>query len=239
MLLSVSKNLKRIFLLPDNKYNEVVNITQLKKNIVIKTNNNEEKETFMSKKSQLTIQLAGAAIFGALSLVVSIFVVPILPRTPQGMAYFDPVSIIWVICFLIFGPLAGILCMIIGFVLLIPFDPSIPVIGPLMKLVATFSLVIVPIVLLKLYKKEQGVLQSKKLKNKKNYATYGLLGTAFRIVVMVILNTIVYLAFFGPEGLMFWLILVVIINALQSLWDLLIPYLIVFGTNLDEKFEIW
>jgi riboflavin transporter FmnP len=129
--------------------------------------------------------------------------------------------------------------MIIGFVLLIPFDPSIPVIGPLMKLVATFSLVIVPIVLLKLYKKEQGVLQSKKLKNKKNYATYGLLGTAFRIVVMVILNTIVYLAFFGPEGLMFWLILVVIINALQSLWDLLIPYLIVFGTNLDEKFEIW
>ena len=206
---------------------------------MIKTNNDEEKETFISKKSQFTIQLAGGAIFGALSLVVSIFVLPFLPRTPQGMAYFDPVSIVWVTCFLIFGPLAGILCMFIGFLILIPFDPSIPVIGPLMKLAATFSLVIVPIVFLKLYKREIGVLQSKKLKNKKNYVTYGLLGTAFRIFVMVILNTIVYLAFFGSEGLAFWLILVVIINALQSLWDLLIPYLIVFGTKLDEKFEIW
>ena len=198
----------------------------------------EEKESFMPKRTQLTIQLAGAAIFSALSLVVSVFLVPILPRTPEGMAFFDPVSIIWVACFLIFGPIAGILCCIIGMVLLMPFDPFAPI-GPLMKFAATISLIIVPIVLLKLYKREEGVLKSKILKDRKKYIIYGLLGTIFRIIVMVILNIIVYLALFGPQGLEYWIVLVILINALQSVWDLLIPYLLVFGTKLDEKFEIW
>ncbi len=198
----------------------------------------EEKETFMPKRTQLTIQLAGAAIFSALSLVVSVFLVPILPRTPEGMAFFDPVSIIWVACFLIFGPIAGILCCIIGMVLLMPFDPFAPI-GPLMKFAATISLIIVPIVLLKLYKREEGVLKSKILKDRKKFIVYGVLGTVFRIVVMVILNIIVYLALFGSQGLEYWVVLVILINALQSVWDLLIPYLLVYGTKLDEKFEIW
>ena len=198
----------------------------------------EEKETFMPIRTQFTIQLAGAAIFSALSLVVSVFIVPILPRTPEGMAFFDPVSIIWVACFLIFGPVAGILCCIIGMILLMPFDPFAPI-GPLMKFAATFSLIIVPIVLLKLYKREEGVLKSKILKDRKKYIVYGLLGTVFRIVVMVILNIIVYLALFGSQGLEYWIMLVILINALQSVWDLLIPYLLVYGIKLDEKFEIW
>lgn len=198
----------------------------------------EEKETFIPKRTKFTIQLVGAAIFSALSLVVSIFVVPFLPRTPEGMAFFDPVSIVWITCFLIFGPVAGILCCIIGMILLMPFDPFAPI-GPLMKFAATLSLMIVPIVLLKLYKHEEGVLKSKILKNRKNYILYGLLGTAFRIVVMVILNIIVYLALFGSEGLAYWIVIVIVINALQSVWDWLIPYLLVFGTKLDEKYEIW
>ena len=198
----------------------------------------QEKETFIPKRTQLTIQLVGAAIFSALSLVVSVFIVPILPRTPEGMAFFDPVSIIWVACFLIFGPIAGILCCIIGMILLMPFDPFAPI-GPLMKFMATLSLIIVPIYLLKLYKHEEGELKSKKLKDPKTYIIYGLLGTAFRIIVMVILNIIVYLVLFGPQGLEYWVIIVILVNTLQSVWDLLIPYLLVFKTNLDEKFEIW
>ncbi len=198
----------------------------------------EEKETFLAKRSRITVQLVGAAIFSALSLVVSLLVVPILPRTPEGMAFFDPVSIIWMLCFLIFGPVAGLLCCVIGMFLLMPFDPFAPI-GPLMKFAATVSLMIVPIVLLKLYKREEGILKSKILKDRKKYVIYGLLGTGFRIVVMVILNIIVYLALFGEAGLAYWIIIVIIVNALQSLWDLLIPYLIVFGSKLDEKFEIW
>lgn len=197
----------------------------------------EEKESFISLKTQRTIQIAGAGIFGALSLVLTIFVVPNLPRTPEGFAYFDPVSIIWMTCFLIFGPLAGIICTVIGTLLLFPFDPWAPI-GPLMKFAATFSLMIVPIILLKLYKRNGG-RKSDKLKNPKNYFIIGLIGTAFRIGVMVILNIIVYLAFYGSEGLEFWIIIVIILNALMSLWDLLIPYLLVFSTKLNEKFEIW
>ena len=198
----------------------------------------EEIETFLSKKTRFTIQIVGAAIFGALSLVFSLYVVPYLPRTPEGFAYFDPVSIIWVTCFLIFGPLAGILCSIIGMVVLFPFDPFTPI-GPLMKFSATFSLIIVPILLLYIFKYKKGERMSQKLKEPKTYILYGALGVVLRIVVMVILNIIVYLSFYGSEGLEYWIVLVILLNSLTSVWDLLFPYLLVFTSKLDEKFEIW
>ncbi len=56
---------------------------------------------------------------------------------------------------------------------------------------------------------------------------------------MVILNIIVYLSFYGSEGLEYWIILVILLNALTSLWDLLVPYLLIFTSKLNEKFEIW
>ena len=198
----------------------------------------EEKKSEMSKSSQFVLQIAGAALFSALSLIVSLFVVPYLPRTPEGFAYFDPVSIIWVTCYLIFGPLAGVLCCGIGSIALMPFDPFAPI-GPLMKFSATFSLIIIPILLLKLTKRKENIRKSQVLKKVHNYIIYGLFGTVFRIIVMVILNIIVYLMFYGTSGLEIWIVLVIVLNALTSLWDLLIPYLIVFGTKLDIKFEIW
>jgi len=198
----------------------------------------EEKESFLSKRTRLTLQIVGAAIFGALSLILSLYVVPYLPRTPQGFAYFDPVSIIWFTCFLIFGPIAGVLCCVIGMTVLFPFDPFAPI-GPLMKFSATFSLMIVPIMLLYLINRKEGGRKSQKLKRPKTYVVYGALGILVRIIVMVILNIIVYLAFYGSEGLEYWTILVILLNALTSLWDLLIPYLLVFTSKLDQKFEIW
>ncbi len=199
----------------------------------------KEKISILSKKTRLTLQIVGAAIFSSLSLIFSLFVVPYLPRTPEGIAYFDPVSIIWVTCFLIFGPLAGILCCVIGMILLFPFDPFTPI-GPLMKFSATFSLIIIPILLLYLIKKQEGERMSQKLKKLKTYIIYGALGTIVRIIVMVILNIVVYLALgLDPAGLGYYIVIVILLNALTSLWDLLIPYLLVFTTKLDEKFEIW
>jgi len=197
-----------------------------------------ELEVVRSKRSQLTIQIVGGAIFGALSLIFSLYVVPYLPRSPEGFAYFDPVSIIWVTSFLIFGPMAGILSCVVGMVVLFPFDPFTPI-GPLMKFSATFSLIIIPILLLYLFKRQAGERMSQKLKKLKTYIIYGALGTLVRIIVMVLLNIVVYLAFYGPVGLGYWIILVILLNALTSLWDLLVPYLLVFTTKLDEKFEIW
>jgi riboflavin transporter FmnP len=196
------------------------------------------RSTPLSRNTSITLKIAGASLFGALSIVLS-FLAPILPRIPQGIAFFDPVSIIWILCFIIFGPSAGILCSIIGFIGLIPFDLSIPVIGPLMKFSATIPLIIVPTLILKLYKTEEGVLKRDKLKKPKNYLITGLISIIVRDIVMVLINIVVYISFFGPNGLEGWLIVIAIINPIQSIWDLLIPYALVFGTKLDKKFELW
>ena len=200
----------------------------------------EESEIYMAPKTRLTLEIVGAAIFGALSLVLSLYVVPILPRTPEGLAYFDPVSIVWVTCFLIFGPRSGILCCLIGMLCLFPFDPFTPI-GPLMKFSATLSLIIIPILILKLYKRDSSNLNSQKLKQPINYILTGILGTITRIIVMVYLNIVVWVWYLGlsPQGLIQYLIVVIFINALTSLWDLGIPYAIVFGTKLDQWLEIW
>ncbi len=50
------------------------------------------------------------------------------------------------------------------------------------------------------------------------------------------------LSFIGLHDISGWtavIIIVIIINVETSVWDLLIPYLIVFGLKIDEKFAIW
>jgi len=214
----------------------------------------EERETQMSKSSQLVLQIAGAALFGALSIVFSAFVTPLVPRIPGWfIAIIDPVSIIWVMCFLIFGARSGLLCCVLGSFGLMPFDQSAPI-GPLMKFSATVALIIVPIMFLKLYKTEEGVRNVEKIKNIRNYVVYGIFGIILRIGVMMILNILLFLtlfagnlafvdlSFMGLPGISSWTAIfigVIVINAETSLWDLLIPYLIVFGLKIDEKFAIW
>ena len=195
----------------------------------------EEKESFRSKTSQTTFQLAGAAIFGALSIVFAVLAA-FLPRTPEGFAYFDPVSIIWILCFIIFGPVAGILCSIIGMIGLMFFDPFAPI-GPLLKLLATLPMIIVPTILKKLYKPEVG---SDVLLDRKNYFVSGVIAIVVRIVIMVPINIVVYIALgFPMAGLGYWIIIVILLNGLQGLWDMLVPDIIVVGAKLNERFEIW
>ncbi|MFX1418443.1 MAG: hypothetical protein ACFE9N_05935, partial [Promethearchaeota archaeon] len=112
----------------------------------------------------------------------------------------------------------------------------------------------VPIIFLKLYKREPGIINSQKLKEPKNYVIYGVIGTVLRMGVMEILNIIVYMTIFAiyanlitleflglPQitGMTAILIGAPLINAWQSALDLVIPYLLVFTTKLDKKFEIW
>ncbi|TFG04500.1 MAG: ECF transporter S component [Promethearchaeota archaeon] len=207
-----------------------------------------EKETFIAQRSLRTIQIAGAAIFGALSVVISAITTPIIPRIPGwGMAIFDPVSIIWIICFLIFGPVAGILCCVIGAFGLLLFDPT--GIGPVFKFLATIPLVLVPTLILRLFKRKEKVLNCPKLKNSKNYAFTGILALATRIVIMIIANVIFFMFFANlfewaqtPGSTEAWVLIIVfaiVVNAYQGALDLIIPYLVVFKTNLDEKYEIW
>jgi len=214
----------------------------------------KEKESHMSEPSQIILQISGAALFGALSLIVSVFTTPFLPRIPGwGIAIIDPVSIIWIMCFLIFGTRSGILCCVIGTICLLPFDPFTPI-GPIMKFSATFALIIVPIMFLKLNRNELGVRNSQKIKNLTNYVVYGVFGVILRIGVMMIANYLLFitlfagsvafvsLEFIGLPGVSGWSAIyfgVIIINAETSLWDLIIPYIVVFGFKIDQKFAIW
>lgn len=216
----------------------------------------EEKLTTRSKKTTITLEITGAALFSALSIVVGALITPTLTQILRVPGWFiaiiDLISLIWVACFYLFGPRAGLLCCVVGTLGLMPFDGSAPV-GPLMKLAATVSLIIVPTVFLKLYKRDPEVRRSQKLKTKK-FALYGVLGTLLRIVVMVLLNILVFLtvfstyvgyislAFMGlPEvtGLTAVIIGAPFINAWQSGLDLCIPYILIFGGKLDQRFEIW
>jgi len=208
----------------------------------------------MSKRTRLTLEVTGAALFGAMSLVLSAFLTPIIPRIPGwGIAIIDPVSILWITCFLIFGPKSGLLCCFIGTLALFPFDPFAPI-GPLMKLSATLSLIIVPILLLRLYKTEPGIRNSQKYKKLSSYIITGSLGIILRIIIMMIFNVWLFLTLFssfldyttlqfiGLPSISGWnalIIGVIIINAETSVWDLLIPYLVVYGLKLDQRYEIW
>lgn len=214
----------------------------------------DEKYTLMSSKTRLTLEVTGAALFGALSLVLSAFTTPFLPRIPGwGIAIIDPVSILWICCFLIFGPKSGLLCCTIGTLALLPFDNS-GFIGPLMKFAATISLIIVPILILRLYKRSNKERNSQKYKKLHNYVITGILGTILRVIVMTFLNILLFmtiysnfleftdLSFLGLPGVSGWTAIIIgaiIINAETSVWDLLVPYLIVFGLKIDQKFEIW
>jgi len=198
----------------------------------------EEKESFRSTRSQKTLELTGGAIFAALSGVFA-WMASILARTGIGMAYFDPISIVWVLALFIFGPIAAIISSGAGMLLLMPFDPFAPI-GPIMKFAATITLMLVYIIALKLYKKEQGVSKCEKLRPIKRFLILGLIATGVRIGVMVILNIIVYLGLGYPiAGLGAWLVTITILNAVQSIWDLVIPYIIVFGLKINERFNIW
>ena len=215
----------------------------------------EENESQMSKSSQFVLQISGAALFGALSLIVSIFTTEFIPRIPGwGIAIIDPVSIIWILCFLIFGTKSGILCCVIGTFCLMPFDKYLPIIGPLMKFSATIALIIIPILFLKLYQNEEGIRNSQKIKKPRNYVVYGVFGVILRILIMMLLNSLLFitilagglagvnLGFIGLPYVSSWtaiVIGVIIINAETSIWDLLIPYIVVFGFKIDQKFAIW
>ena len=197
-----------------------------------------EKESFRATRSQYTLELTGGAIFAALSGVFA-WMASILARTGIGMAYFDPISIVWVLALFIFGPIAALISSGAGMLLLMLFDPFSPI-GPLMKFAATITLILVYIIALKLYKREQGVSKCEKLKPIKRFLILGVIATGIRIGVMIILNIIVYLGMGYPiAGLGAWLVTITILNAVQSIWDLAIPYIIVFGLKINERFKIW
>ncbi|MBD3352357.1 MAG: hypothetical protein GF364_12795 [Candidatus Lokiarchaeota archaeon] len=211
--------------------------------------NIEEQERVVIKKdrSNLIIKIAGSAIFSALSYVVQWAFKPIVDafRIPGWeMTWFDPVSIIWIMAFFIFGYEAGFLTTIIGSLLLLLTDPA-AWLGPLMKFTATIPLIIVPLVVMKLRRK---TLTSENLLEKKNIILSWFGSVSIRVPVMMLMNyiAIIYLLplilpfpispadfnldYLGLPAVNGWFavfITVIIANTIQTVWDIGGAYLIV------------
>ncbi len=181
-----------------------------------------------------TLEIAGAALFGALSIVVS-FSAAFIPRLPWGIALFDPISIVWIVCFLIFGIRSGIICSVAGTMGLMFFDPFAPI-GPFMKLAATLPMILLPWAILRFKKRES--CSGSDFTSTKLWFGSGVIATLVRIAIMLPLVVAVVGLLFGTP-LMEIIIYVLILNTLQSAWDIIVPWMIVYPTKIYEKYCIW
>lgn len=200
-----------------------------------------------NNRKTITIEIVGAAIFSALSIVLSVYLPPF--RLAWGIAYFDPVSIIWITSFLIFGFRAGILTSVIGTVGLILVDPFLAYFGPFMKFLSTIWFVLIPYLYIRLIKKSQ--FSGKDLKKLSNYIPSMLIAWLVRCVLMSILNYLIitymfemqvdlgWLGFSELTGNLAILITVFLINTIMTLFDTIVPYLLVFTTGIYDRFEIY
>ncbi|MHA1585399.1 MAG: hypothetical protein ACTSVU_00280 [Promethearchaeota archaeon] len=212
------------------------------------------------KHNRITLDIAGAAIFGAISMVVGQFITPLIPRVAGWeIAFFDPISIIWLSAFLIFGFRCGLITVFIGSLGLMPFDPTVWV-GPIMKFMATIWFVLVPYYYAKIHLKKDSInelngnlaVTGDKVKKLRNYIPSMIIAFLIRVPVMFFLNVFVlkYMGWFDFVSLG-WLglssltgytaiaLTVLILNTIQSVGDAVLSYLLVFSTKIYDQFKIW
>ncbi|MFW9932541.1 MAG: hypothetical protein ACFFDR_07780 [Candidatus Thorarchaeota archaeon] len=179
-------------------------------------------------------KVAVSAVLGAVSIALGA-TASFIPRIPGwGIALFDPVSIVWVIAFLIGGIEVGIITTYAGFFGLFLFDPT--GVGPIFKFLATIPLILIPWIGMKWSgaKHDGGHLSIRR-----NYVRYMLVAYLVRLSLMMPLNLVIVPALFGISDVSFIIMYTLILNTLQSLWDTLVPFLIVYRTRIFDEFRMW
>jgi riboflavin transporter FmnP len=202
-----------------------------------------------SAGARLTRNVGAAAVFGGLSLVLEAMTTPYLPRMPGwGIAFIDPVSIIWIASYLLFGLAVGVGTSLIGTLGLMFFDPFTPI-GPVMKFLATIPIILSLDLGMRLWKIKPHSGES--LKPLKRYIPFSLVGVVGRIAIMTLINILLFMTIFDLNyaslnllgfQLVSWnavVIVSVLINAEQSLWDCGLSYLLSFSTKLYDQFKSW
>ena len=191
--------------------------------------------TEVSERSTRVKQAALAAIMAALSLA-SAPIASVIPRIPGwDIALFDPISFFWIIAFLVGGYFVGIVTVFAGTVGLFFFDPS--GVGPLFKILATLPMIIIPWLMVRYTTEDR---QGKRLARLRFYIMAMFAGTLLRLLIMVPTNLVMVPLLYGdiwpPDFIVTYTL---ILNLSQSLWDALIPYLIVHKTQIFDKFGMW
>ncbi len=203
----------------------------------------------LKTKTHYTRIIGASAIFGGLSLALAALTTPYLPRMPGwGIAFIDPVSIIWITAYLIFGFNTGVITSLIGTLGLMFFDPFTPI-GPTMKFLATMPIILSFDFGMRLYRNV--AYSGESLRSLKRYVPLSIIGAVTRVVIMTFINILLFIYIFdlsyakinlfGIE-LSSWdavIIVAVLINAEQSIWDCMIPYLISFSAKLYDQFRFW
>jgi hypothetical protein len=191
--------------------------------------------TEVSERSTKVKQAALAAIMAALSLA-SAPIASVIPRIPGwDIALFDPISFFWIIAFLVGGYFVGIVTVFAGTVGLFFFDPS--GVGPLFKILATLPMIIIPLLMVRYTTDDK---QGKRLARPGFYIMAMFAGTLLRLIIMVPTNLVMVPLLYGdiwpPDFIVTYTL---ILNLSQSLWDALIPYLIVHKSQIFDKFGMW
>jgi hypothetical protein len=189
----------------------------------------------ISKRHSRVIQLTVAAVFAALSAAVSP-IASMLPRIPGwGIALFDPVSFFWIIAFLIAGIRVGMLSTTLGAFCLFFFDPT--GIGPVFKFLATAPMIFVPWLGVRRYGRGMG---GQFLARGGNYAILMVAAFFVRLLLMIPLNLVIVPLLFSPYATWDYIITyTLVVNAIQSLWDALVPFLVIYPTSVFEHFKMW
>ncbi len=186
-----------------------------------------------SKSGVLAKKITTAALMAALSVAVSP-IVSFLPRHSWGIAIFDPVSVFWIIAFLLGGLEVGLLSTVIGTIALLPFDPT--GIGPMFKILATLPMIVMLWVGTKI--RSQG-LGGVYLENPTSYFVLIVIGYIIRICIMVPVNLMLVPLFFPSATFMDIFLVTVVLNALQSALEAELSYTVVHSTRVFEQFGMW
>lgn len=189
----------------------------------------------VSESSERVRKIAVGGVLASLSVAVAPSIGFIARVAGWGIAFFDHVSIFWMVSFLIGGPLVGSISLIAGGIALFPFDPFSPF-GPIFKIIATLPMMIIPWYGVRKLKNKAG---GESLSKPKFYVTLMTLAFFLRLSLMIPIN-LAYGALFAPFlTVEFILNFAIILNASQSIWDALIPFLIVYPTGLFKHFKMW
>jgi hypothetical protein len=191
--------------------------------------------TEVSESSDRVRKIAVGGILASISIAVAPTIGFIARVAGWGIAFFDHVSIFWMISFLIGGPLVGSISLFAGGIALFPFDPFAPF-GPIFKIIATLPMMLVPWYGVRRLKSEVG---GETLSRPRFYATLMFMGLLLRLALMIPIN-ITYMALVAPVFSIEMVInFGIILNISQSLWDALIPFIIVYPTGVFKHFKMW
>ena len=209
----------------------------------------------VSLSTERTKKIAAAAILASLSVAVSP-IASFVPRVPTfGIAIFDPISLFWIIAFLVGGIWVGLFSMVAGGIMLNFFDPF-PIIGPMLKILATAPMVILPWLAVR----RNGNQQERRLMRATSQLTgaveddsrggaalskvrlyTGLMFLAYliRLAMMIPVNLVVVPFIWGVSDPTFIISYTVILNTIQSFWDAFLPFLVIHRTQVFKSYGMW